>query len=296
MDKLDAMRLFVRIVERGSFAGAASDLNLPRSTATESIKQLETALGARLLDRTTRHVSPTPDGDAYYRRCLDILSDIDEAEGAFSNAVPRGLLRVDVHGNMARHFLLPKLPDFLARYPELKLHFGEGDRYVDLIREGVDCVVRAGEPKDSDLIGRRLGSFREATAASPEYLTKHGVPSSPDDLDGHVMVGFVSSQTGETIPLEFTEGGRVRDVKLPCRVTAASSDMTAALARLGFGLTQAPRHRFEADFASGALVEVLAAFPPTSTPISALYPRSRQLSPRVRVFVDWLVKIFASRY
>jgi DNA-binding transcriptional LysR family regulator len=295
MDTVDSMRVFVRIVERRSFTAAAADLGVPRSTVTETIKQLETRLGVRLLQRTTRHVAPTLDGEAYYQRCVAILAEIEEAESSFSEKTVRGILRIDVHGNMARHFLLPHLPDFLARYPELGLHIGEGDRLVDLVKEGVDCVVRAGEPTDSGMIIRRLGQFEEVTAASPEYLKQHGVPASPDDLDGHVMIGFVSSRTGKILPLEFTQGGKIREVVLPTRITVTNSDTSAALVRLGFGLAQAPRHRFDADFASGALVEVLAKFRPSPTPLSALYPHSRQLSPRVRVFIDWLVTILAKQ-
>lgn len=294
MDKLDTLRLFVRIVERGSFVGAASDMQIPRSTATEAIKMLETRLKVRLLQRTTRVLSPTLDGAAFYQRCVRILAEIDEAEHAFSGALPSGLLRIDVHGAMARRLLLPHLPAFLARYPDLQLHIGEGDRWVDLVREGVDCVVRVGAPTDSGMIVRRLGQIPEATAASADYLARHGVPLTPDQLDGHAMVGFVSSRTGAVLPLEFTVDGRPRLVTLPARITVTGADTSAALACLGFGIIQAPRHRLDADFASGALVEILPAFAPPKTPISALYPHSRQLSPRVRVFVDWLVEIMGT--
>jgi DNA-binding transcriptional LysR family regulator len=292
VDRLDEMALFVRVVERKSFHVAATDLGLQRSTASEMIKRLEGRLGMRLLQRTTRHVAPTLEGEAFYRRCLQILADIEEAETAFSDARPRGVLRIDVHGNMFRQLLLPHLPAFLSRYPELSLHIGEGDRLVNLIQEGVDCVVRAGEPADSGMVLRRLGMVNEATVASPDYLARHCVPMTPDDLDGHMMIGFVSSATSEVMPLEFTQDGQVRYVRLPSRMTVTGSDTSAALARLGLGLVQAPRYRFADDFASGALVEVLAEYPPTPTPISALYPHNRQLSPRVRVFVDWLIQVF----
>ncbi len=295
MDKMDAMRLFTRIVERRSFSAAAGDLGLPRSTATEAMKQMEARLGVRLLQRTTRHVAPTPDGEAYYRRCLGILADIDEAEGAFSGAQLRGVLRLDVHGTLARHFVVPRLPAFLDRHPGLDLHLGEGDRLVDLVREGVDCVVRAGEPQDSGMVVRRLGLLPEATCASPAYLARAGTPATPGGLDGHQMVGFVSSATGEVMPLEFTIEGEVRPVLLRCRVTVTGADMSAAMARLGLGLIQAPRYRLEEDFASGALVEVLADYPPPPLPVSVLYPHSRQLSPRVRAFVDWLAQVFAGQ-
>ena len=167
MDRFEAMRLFVRIVERRSFTHAAADLNLPRSTATEAVQQLEARLGARLLQRTTRQVGPTLDGEAYYRRCLRLLDDLDDAESAFRQRTPRGLLRVDVQGALARRFVLPGLPDFLAAYPELTLQITEGDRLVDLVREGVDCVLRMGDLTDSAMVARRVALLPEVTCASP---------------------------------------------------------------------------------------------------------------------------------
>lgn len=286
------MRLFVRVVERGSFTAAAADLGLPRSTATEALKTLETHLGARLLDRTTRHVAPTLDGQDYYRRCLTILDELHEAENAFRGAQPRGLLRVDAHVLLTRTFLLPRLPEFLERYPLIDLHLGQGDRLVDLVREGVDCVIRSGEPSDSGMILRRLGIMAEITVASPDYLARHGTPESPDHLDGHRMVGFLSSRTGEVLPLEFSVGTALREVRLPSRITVNNSDTMAELARMGFGLVQAPRYRFADDLAAGRLVEVLADTPPSPTPLCALYPQNRQLASRLRVFLDWVAAVF----
>lgn len=293
MDRLDRMQLFVRVVDRRSFSAAAADLGLARSTATEAIKQLERQLGARLLDRTTRHVTPTLDGEAHYQRCLAILAEVDEAENAFRDAQPRGVLRVDAHGLLTRVFLLPHLQAFMDRYPLLDLQIGQGDRLVDLVREGVDCVIRAGAVTESGLIMRRLGTLREITCASPAYLERHGLPTSPDALEGHAAIGFLSSRTGQTMPLEFTVGGVVRQIRLPGRLTVNNSDTMADLARRGFGLIQAPRYRFEQDLANGVLVEVLREFPPPPTPLTALYPQNRQLAPRLRVFLDWVVKIFA---
>lgn len=293
MDRLDAMRLFVRLVERQSFTAAAADLGIPRSTASEVLRGLETRLGARLLERTTRHVTPTLDGEDYYRRCVAILAEIEEAEAAMRDARPRGLLRIDAHPLLTRTFVLPHLPGFLARYPELDLQIGQGDRLVDLVREGIDCVIRSGEPEDSGMILRRLGTIAEITVASPAYIASHGMPATPDVLDGHKMVGFVSSRTGEVLPLEFSVGGALRHVVLPSRLRVNNSDTMADLARLGFGLAQAPRYRFADDLASGRLVEVLADYPPSPTPLSVLYPQNRQLALRLRVFLDWISGIFA---
>ena len=289
MDRLGTLELFVRIVDRGSFTAAAADCGVSRPVATAAIKALEERLGTRLLQRTTRHVQPTLEGEAYYRRCLAILADLEDADRTASGAVA-GLVRVDLAGHLARTIILPELPAFLARHPSLTVHLSEGERFVDLVREGVDCVIRAGPLTESDMVARRIGTMDEVTVASPRYLAEHGIPATPDDLDGHFMVGFVSSRSGRAIPLEFTRDGQVVEVALPARLLVSGADTSAAAARLGLGLVQAPRYRFAEDLASGALVEVLADYPPTPTPLSVLHPSNRQLSPRVRVFIDWVVK------
>lgn len=294
MDRLETLRLFVRIIERGSFSAAASDLGISRPAATAAIKALEGRLGTRLLQRSTRHVQPTLEGEAYYRRCITILAELEEAERGISGLVT-GVVRVDLPGNLARTMILPALPGFLAQHPALTVHIGEGERLVDLIREGVDCVVRAGELADSDMVVRRLGELEEVTVASPGYLAKHGIPATPDDLDGHEMIGFVSSRTGRPMPLEFIRDGGVTEVVLPARLLVSGADTGAAAARLGLGLTQAPRYRFERDLATGVLTEVLKDFPPPPTPLSVLYPSSRQVPPRVRVFIDWLAEIIGGK-
>ncbi len=295
MDKLDSMRVLTRVIERKSFSAAATDLSLPRSTVTDAVKQLEKRLGVSLLHRTTRHVTTTLDGEAYYERCLSILAEVEDAEGSFSDAPPRGQLRIDVHGFMARRILLPHLAEFLGRFPDISLHVGEGDRLADLVREGVDCVIRAGELSNSGMIVRRLGLLEEVTVASPSYVERYGMPATPDDLDGHEMVGFVSSNTSQVMPLEFTVGEALRTVTLPSRITVNGSCTLAELARLGFGIVQAPRYRFADDLAAGALVELLPNFAPSPLPVSALYPPSRHRSTRVRVLLDWIAAIFADR-
>ncbi len=294
MDRFEAMRVFTRVAERRSFTLAAEDLGLPRSTVTDAVKQLEARLGVRLLQRTTRHVSPTLDGEAYRRRCLALLADLEDAEAAFGGAKPRGLLRVDVHGTLARHFVLPRLPEFLARYPEIQLHMSEGDRLVDLVREGVDCVLRVGDLRDSDMVGRRVAMLAEITCAAPAYVERFGTPASVDALVGHHMVGFHSSATRALLPLEFTVDSVMREVYLPAAVTVSGAESLVAAARLGLGLIQAPRYHLESELARGTLIPILPDFPPSPTPVSLLYPANRQLSPRVRVFIDWLVQAFGS--
>ncbi|AGB72241.1 MULTISPECIES: LysR family transcriptional regulator [Rhizobium] len=295
MDRFDAMRVFCRVVERRSFTLAAEDTGLPRSTVTDAIKQLESRLAIRLLQRTTRHVSPTLDGEAYYQRCLRILSDIEDAEGAFAGAKPKGVLRVDVHGTLARHFVLPNLPSFLETYPDIELQITEGDRFVDLIREGIDCVLRVGTLQDSDMIGRRVAMLEEVTLAAPAYVERFGMPAHPEKLDGHRMIGFRSSATGGLLPLEFQIDGTVREITLPATISVNAAESYFTAAKLGLGLIQVPRYHAEEALRSGELLHVLEDCPPTRTPVSMLYPRSRQLSPRVRVFIDWLVKVFAGQ-
>ncbi|EKM99960.1 MULTISPECIES: LysR family transcriptional regulator [unclassified Acidocella] len=293
MDRFDHMRVFVRILERGSFVRAAEDLSLPASTVTDALKQLEARLGTRLLQRTTRQVRATPDGEAYYRRCLSILADMEDAESAFSSAKPRGFLHVEAQGSQVRRIILPGLPAFLDRYPELELYVSEGDRFVDLIREGVDCALRAGQPAESDLIARRLALMPEGTFASPAYLARHGTPPSWDQLAGHKMVGFRSSATGGVLPLEFRVGKAVKTVSLPCVLSVNGAESYKEAALQGLGLIQVPHYGVEAELRDGRLVEVLAHTPPTPLPLYVLYPRNRQLSLRVRVFIDWVAGEYA---
>ena len=287
MDKLDAMNAFARVVERRSFAQAASDLGMPRSRVSEAVQQLERLFGRRLLARTTRAVALTSEGETYYRRCVGILSAVEEAEAAVTHTVPAGPLRIDVPEAFARFFLLPGLPGFLERHPGIRLCVGAGERLVDLVAEGVDCAIRVGNPADSGLVGRKLGVLVEGTFASPAYLARHGVPRSPDNLEGHRMIGFMSTATRAVIPLEFQVDGAVRLVTLPIAITVTAASTNASLARLGLGLVQVPRYRVAQDLADGALIEVLADYPPTASPVYLLYPEGRQLSPRVRTFVDW---------
>lgn len=239
MDKLDTLTLFVRIVERGSFSAAAADLGVSRPVATAAIKALEVSLGARLLHRTTRHVRPTAEGSLYYQRCVSILAALEEANRSAGGSIS-GTIRVDVAGNLARTLLLPALPQFLARYPDITLQIGESERDVDLVREGVDCVIRGGHLPDSEMICRPLAGLQEITCASPTYLARYGTPYTIEGLTGHVMIGFVSSRTQRTLPLSFTLDGRQSEVSLPCRLLTSDADVGAEAARLGFGLYQAP--------------------------------------------------------
>jgi len=293
MDRLEAMRIFARVVERKSFSAAARDLHLPASRVTEAVKQLEARLGVRLIERTTRAVRPTLDGEAYHNRCLSILGEVEDAEGSVRGAKPHGPVRVDVQGGLARRMLFPSLPSFLAEYPGIALTISETDRFVDPLREGIDCVLRAGEVKDGDLVARRLALLAEVTCCSPAYIARYGRPKRWDQLDGHHMIGFRSSATGAVLPLEFMVAGEKKTVVLPTALTVDAVESYNAAALLGLGLIQSPRYAKDEAFAQGMLVAVLEDTPPSPTPVSLLFSSGRMLSPRVRVFIDWVTRCFA---
>jgi DNA-binding transcriptional LysR family regulator len=292
MDRFEEMRVFVRIAERQSFTRAADDLQIPRATVTNLMKRLEQRLGARLLERTTRTVRLTPDGEAHYQRCVRLIADMEEAEGAFSNLAPKGLLRVNVQGTLARHFVVPALPAFLARFPDIELMIGEDDRLVDLVREGIDCVLRAGVLQDSSMVGRRVAQLQQVTVASPAYLAAYGEPSDPAALSTHRAVNYVSSATGKPVPLEFRVDGRDTALVLPSAVSVSGAELYAGAAIAGLGIVQVPRYRVDGELAAGRLRIILADYPPPPLPVSVLYPQNRQLSSRVRVFAQWLREIF----
>lgn len=294
MDRLDEMSVFTRIVEMRSFSKAAADLGQPRSTVTDAVKRLERRLGTSLLHRTTRVVRPTDDGIAFYDRCKSILADVEDAENTVAGRDPKGGLRINVHGTVFRHFLMPYLPDFRRTYPDIMLHISETDRLVDLVREGADCVLRVGHPTDSDMKLRKLADLDEITCASPDYLARFGTPSTFRDLKDHQMIGFRSSSQGGILDLEFVENGQSHNVSLPCPITVDSANMLTHCARAGFGLIQKPRYSAQSDLDSGRLVEILAQTPPSPSPVSLLYPPGRYVPPRLRVFMDWVIDVFAT--
>ena len=293
MDRFNAMLVFTRIVELGGFAKAADSLQMPRASVTVLIKQLEAHLGVQLLHRTTRQVSPTLDGVAYYQRCVLLLADLEEAEGLFRSSQPKGMLRVEMPAAVGRLVVLPALPEFTDRYPQIELEVGLNDRPVDLIREGVDCVIRGGLTMDDSLVARPLVQMDQVTCASPAYLLAHGVPQSLDDLSGHQVVEYFSSASGKRYGLEFQVGDQVRLPDLPKRLAVNSAEGYLAACVAGYGLVQTPHYHVAQLLREGRLQEVLSDCLPPRLALTALYPQHRQLSPRVRVFVDWLVELCA---
>ncbi|WP_339531528.1 LysR family transcriptional regulator [Pseudomonas mucidolens] len=298
MDRLTSLLLFTRIVEQGSFSRAAAALKIPRATATHAIKQLEARLSTRLLERTTRQVRPTLDGQAFYERCVHVLSELDDAESSLRNVAsnPRGTLRVDMSSVHASHIVLPRIDDFRNRYPGIDLVVSSGDRLIDLVREGVDCVIRAGVPRDSTLVARRLALMPQVICASPEYLACFGTPRHPDELQAHQAVGFFSSGNTVDHGLDLVVEGELRLFTLGGWMATNDAESYRVCALRGCGLVQLPRYHVEEELRDGSLVEVLGEWASPEMPLSALYPYHRQLSPRVRVFIDWLGSVYEERF
>jgi len=292
MDRFDTMRLFVRIVERGNFSSAARDLQLPRATVTRAIQDLEARLGARLLERTTRIVRLTDDGVVYYGRCVQLLSDLDEVESGFRLGGSNGPLCIDMQGTLARFFVLPALPDFLRHYPGIDLRLSETDRMIDLVEEGIDCVLRAGVLPDSSLVGRQIAASEQLTLASPAYVDRHGIPETLEDLSQHRMVAYAASATGQPYALDFTVDGEVREIMLPFDIVVRGAEIYTAAGVAGLGLIQVSRYRIQSHLDAGELVSLFPHHPPPRMPVSLLYPGNRSLSPRARVFADWLANLF----
>ncbi|WP_034380879.1 LysR family transcriptional regulator [Herbaspirillum sp. CF444] len=295
MDRLQAMEVFVRVAELGSFSKTAEQMGLPAATVTNAIQAVEKRVGVRLLQRTTRKVALTDDGAAYLERCQRLLAEFQDVENLFDREQPQGVVRVDLPERLAHKVVIPQLPAFFARYPDIRVKLNASDRFVDLVGEGVDCVVRVGILSDSTLIARSIGAMEQITYASKEYLDRHGRPRTLAELEKHVMINYFSSRTGRDLPWEYMQNGELKTLKLPGQVSVASSEAYMACCLAGLGIVQAPRFGVEDLLEQGVLEEVLPAFKPPPLPVSIVYSHNRHLSPRVRAFVDWLAEILEIR-
>jgi len=298
MDQLLAMRAFARVVESGSFTRAADSLDTPIATVSKQVRELEAHLGARLLQRTTRRVTVTPEGQDYYAKSARILRDLEDIDASFNLArgKPRGHLRIDVGSSTARDVLIPLLPDFMARYPDIRIDLGVSDRSVDLIGDNVDCVIRGGVLDSSSLVARRLGEAILITCAAPPYLKQYGTPAYPQELDnGHRLVSYVSSQTGRAMPFHFARDGDKMEIKAEHRIGINESNAHLAAGVAGLGIVQTFAYAAASALRDGSLIEILKPWRPPSYPFHVVYPQSRHLTHRLRVFIDWLQEGFAAR-
>lgn len=285
------MRIFARIVETNSFGKAAESLGTPHSSVTRAVKELESHLGVRLLQRTTRHLSLTPDGSIYVEHCRRVLEEIDAMETALHGEAgrPRGKLRVDTTATFSKMFVVPVLSEFQERYPDVELHLSHSDRPVDLVQEGIDCVIRSGIPQDSPtLVARRIASFEWVTCAAPAYLRRHGEPRSLDDLKRHHAIGYTPGRGKRSIEWTFVVDGEETGVRVPERLAVNDTDVYLDAGLQGLGLIRAGSHLVLPHLRAGTLRRVLPQFGAPAVPISVMYPRNRHLAPAVRVFVDWI--------
>lgn len=293
MNQLDAMLAFVRVAELGSFTQAAAGLGLPKTSVSTSVQRLEALLGARLLHRTTRRVELTQDGRAFYERCRDLLADMDELQTMFqpSQEALRGRLRVDMPQGVARHLLIPRLPEFLAAHPQIELELSSTDRRVDLVREGFDCVLRVGTLADSSLVARPLGHYQLLNVASAGYVAQHGMPRTLDDLPRHRLVHYVATLGAKSAGFEYVvpESGETRFIEMAGAVTVNNSEAYQAACLAGLGIIQAPASGYLTPLLeSGQLVEVLPEWRAAPMPVSLLYANRRHQPKRVQAFMNWV--------
>ncbi|HEV7137962.1 MAG TPA: LysR family transcriptional regulator, partial [Steroidobacteraceae bacterium] len=288
-----AMALFVRVVETGGMARAAESLRIPKATATTLIQKLEATLGAKLLNRTTRRVTVTPDGAAYYSRATAILAEVREAEEALSQraVAPHGRVRVDAPTLIARSVIVPALPRFFTRYADIELALACNERHFDLVAEGIDCALWIGEVDDPNLVARRVGFLYFASCAAPSYLAAHGSPAHPRELVRHRCINHFAPSTGEIVEWTFSRDGERVQAVFPGHVALEDENSYVSAAEAGLGIAQMPAFVVKEAMDRRALDLVLADWLPEPSPLHVVYPQSRHLSRRVRVFVDWLAAL-----
>ncbi len=295
MDQILAIRTFVRVAEAGSFAKAADTLNLPRSSVSKLVQDLEAHLGTKLVERTTRAVTVTTEGAAYHERALRLLADLDDMDGtvAGSRSTPKGRLRVDVGSVLANHIIIPSLSDFQRQYPDIDLMLGVSDRSADLIGEGIDCVIRGGSLADSSLKARKLCELDYILCAAPTYLEGRELPTRPDEIEAHRVVSYFSASSGKRFPLRFLRGDE-RTEYVPTSNGISVNESTAHLNSLvaGLGIGQSFGFLAKPHIERGALVELLPKWKPENHSLHLVYPGDRFPNPRLRAFADWVTGVF----
>jgi len=287
MDKLLLMTCFVRTVETGSFSAAGRDLGLGQPNISRHVAALEEHLQTRLLHRSTRKLSLTPEGERYYLEARRILEAVEESESSFrENVRPTGLLRVACPTALAHTFLVPYIPDFLERYPELELDLQINDRYINLVDEGAELAIRIGHLEDSAMHARRLGMFVRVCVASNKYLAKHGTPETPDDLKQHDCLIYTLLTTGAT--------WRFQDINVPVsgRLRVNSPEAVQKFVNAGIGIAQGPEWLFKEGLENGELQLLLTGYTAPPVPIQAVYVANRLLPKRATVFMDFVAEIF----
>lgn len=290
MNRLEAMRVYVRVAELASFTQAADSLGLSKAAVSAAVRQLEAVLGARLLHRTTRKVRMTQDGQAFYERSRQLLAEMDDVQSMFQHDDSElgGRLRVDMPAGVARNIVIPALPDFLGAHPRLQLDLSSTDRRVDVVREGFDCILRVGFLESSSLVARPLGHFRMLNCASPDYLARFGVPATLGDLDRHRLVDYAPALGGRPALFEYQDGAATRSREMAAALSVNNTDAYQAACLAGLGIVQVPQAGVGDLVVQGRLVEILGDWRAPPMPVTLLYASRRHLSKRAQRFMQWL--------
>ncbi len=295
MNRLDTMQVFVRVAELASFTQAADSLGMSKAAVSTAIRQLEAALGTRLLQRTTRRVHMTPDGLTFYERSKHMLDEMEELQTLFRHGAAQlsGRLRVDMPVAVARNIVIPQLPAFLLAHPRLRVELSSTDRRVDVVKEGFDCIIRVGRLDDSSLIARPLGHFSLINCASPDYLARFGMPRSLADLASHRLVDYAPALAGRPARFDYVDGAEERGVEVAAAIAVNNSDAYQAACLAGLGIIQAPRTGLDELLAQGRLVSVLERYRAAPMPVTLLYPNRRHVALRAQRFMDWIAGVMA---
>ena len=296
LDRLLAMNVFVGVVEQGSFARAAERMDMSTSAVSRHVAELEAHLDTRLLNRTTRRISITESGQAFYERTLQLLADLDEAEAAASSstATPRGTIRLTCSINFGVPHLAPAIGAFQARYPEVLFDVSASDRFVDLVEEGLDLAIRIGDLGNANLIARKIGQMQLITCASPAYLKRHGTPKRPEELATHNCLTYEYAPVKNQWRFQDKHGNALK-IHIAGSVNANNGEMLAAIASEGVGIAHEPDFIVNPRIDAGLLVPILLKYQPLPLSIYAVYPSRRHLSAKVRAFVDFLMARFSQK-
>lgn len=293
MDKIGRLRVFIQVAEVGSFIRASQILLMPKTTVSAAIQQLEHEMGARLFHRTTRRVQLTSDGELLLEKARSLLFDVQALESLFhrQNGPIGGRLTVDVPSRIARRMIVPALPDFFLQYPEIQLFLSASDRSVDLIQEGIDCVVRVGSLSDSSLVSQPLGRLSMINCASPDYLQRYGTPEQPAQLEDHWVVGYAQPTLAGADSWQWQQDGQLFEKTLPSRVTVNNVENYIGCCLVGLGMMQIPRFDVQHYLDNGSLCEILPQARPPAMSMALLYPHRRQRSARLTAFAEWFSQL-----
>ena len=291
--EIEQVRIFVRVADLGSFTRAADQLGLAKGRVSTVVQQLEADVGARLLQRTTRRVRLTPDGEQFIERCKELIADAEQLQAMFQPAAAglRGRLRIDLPNALARDLIIPRLPEFLAAHPLLEVGISTSDRRVDLVQEGFDCVLRVGQPMDNDLVLRPLGAMKMRNLASPSYLRTHGTPTTLSDLAQHRIVHYAAKLSTQGAGWEYQEGGTTRIHPMRSVIVVNGTDAYQAACLAGLGMIQAPIHGSQHLVETGQLVDVMPDHLAAPMPVSLLYPNRRHMAARVQAILNWMTQV-----